>query len=253
MSSKPIVVVQMGLPPDALRLSQGEPGEWFARALGPQSAEVQVVHPERGEPLPAMGSFAVAIVTGSWSMVTDHLDWSERTADWARSLIVADQPLLGVCYGHQLMAYAMGGVVDYHPKGRELGTFPVALTQAGGRDPLVGTVPSPFLAHLSHAQSVLELPSTASVLAGTAHDPHQILRYAPHVLSCQFHPEFTPEILRLCMAGHRKNRAGGPAAMPPEAIPDTPVTRDLMRRFVAACVEDSTAAGRAPSEAVPLG
>ena len=231
MSSKPVVVIQMGLPPEALRLSQGEPGAWFTRALALEPGAVRVVHPDVGEALPEPDSFSVAIITGSWAMVTDHLDWSDRTAAWARSLILADKPLLGVCYGHQLMASAMGGVVDYNPKGRELGTFPVTLTAAGRQDPLVGDLPSPFMAHLSHSQSVLSAPASAVVLAGTAHDPHQILRYGPHVLSFQFHPEFTPAILRICMEGHRKE---GSAAAVAGEIPDTPLTRGLLRKFVAA-------------------
>ncbi|HEX7385800.1 MAG TPA: glutamine amidotransferase [Castellaniella sp.] len=233
MSQKPVVVIQMGLPPEALRVSQGEPGDWFTRALEMAAEDVWVIHPERGESLPDLDAFSVAIITGSWAMVTDHLDWSERTAAWARSLIMADKPLLGVCYGHQLMAAAMGGVVDYNPKGRELGTFPVTLTAAGQKDPLAGGLPSPFMAHLSHAQSVLTAPARAVILAGTAHDPHQILRYGPNVLSCQFHPEFTPDILRICMEGHRKNAGGiAPLTTMPENIPDTPLTRGLLQQFV---------------------
>lgn len=234
MSSKSIVVVQMGMPPRELALRQGEPADWFARALGLKRTDLLVVHPERGDALPPADSFAVALITGSWSMVTDQLDWSERTAVWLRGLIETGKPLLGVCYGHQLMAHAMGGRVDDNPRGREQGTFPVALTSAGRQDPLVGTLPSPFMAHLSHAQSVLELPPGATVLAGTAHDPHQILRYGPDTWSCQFHPEFTVDILRLCLAGHQHRPGELPGRVSdPADVRDTPLTRALLQRFVA--------------------
>lgn len=234
MSSKSIVIVQMGLPPRDLVTRQGEPADWFARALGLKRTDLQVVHPERGDALPSADSFAVALVTGSWSMVTDRLDWSERTAVWLRGLIEAGKPLLGVCYGHQLMAHAMGGRVDDNLLGREQGTFPVTLTPAGRLDPLAATLPSPFLAHLSHAQSVLEVPAGAVVLAGTAHDPHQILRYGPDTWSCQFHPEFTVDILRLCLAGHQRRSGERPGRVSdPADVRDTPLTRGLLRRFVA--------------------
>src|SRR5690625_6429331 len=67
--------------------------------------------------------------------------------------------MLGVCYGHQLMAAAFGGHVDFHPEGRESGTLAVRLTETGRADALLGTLPERFYAHLTHAQSVLEAPS----------------------------------------------------------------------------------------------
>lgn len=235
MSCKPIAVIQMGLPPAALVAQQGEPADWFAHALEVAPDALLVVNPERGEPLPDASAFSVAIITGSWAMVTDRLDWSEHTAAWARALILAGAPLLGVCYGHQLMAHAMGGVVDYMPGGREQGTFPVSLTAAGRMDPLLRTLPSPFMAHLSHAQGVLVAPDGAAVLGRSVRDANQILRYGPDTLSFQFHPEFTVDILRAIMAGHRPGAAAQDAHVPDSvhAARETPLTRALMQRFVA--------------------
>ncbi|RYF49524.1 MAG: glutamine amidotransferase, partial [Comamonadaceae bacterium] len=81
------------------------------------NAQIQVVRPSLGETLPAPHAVAGAIITGSWNMVTDREDWSELTAAWVREAFAGDVPLLGICYGHQLMAHALGGVVDYHPQG----------------------------------------------------------------------------------------------------------------------------------------
>src|SRR5690625_6734079 len=81
--------------------------------------------------------------------------------------------MLGVCYGHQLMAAAFGGHVDFHPEGRESGTLAVRLTETGRADALLGTLPERFYAHLTHAQSVLEAPSDAQVLAFNDHDANQ--------------------------------------------------------------------------------
>lgn len=226
----PIAIIQMGVPPTAMRQRLGEPAQWFAQALGVAYDALLVVRPDLDQALPDPDQFCVAIITGSWSMVTDQEAWSERTATWARGLIEREAaPLLGICYGHQLMAHAMGGVVDYLPGGRELGAFPVTLNEAGRTDPLLQSRPARFTANLSHAQAVLKAPEAARVLASSARDAHQILRYHDKALSMQFHPEFTPEILAACMAGHQKAGHPAPAAT---TLPATPQARQILLDFV---------------------
>lgn len=83
----PILIVQMGRPPHDVSKALGEQSDWFLSALAPANLVVLVVRPHTGEPLPQPGSFAGAVVTGSWHMVTDLHDWSERTAEWIRQLV----------------------------------------------------------------------------------------------------------------------------------------------------------------------
>lgn len=133
--------------------------------------------------MPDPDSQTVAVMTGSWAMVTDRLAWSEKTAAWIRSAMAVEMPLFGICYGHQLMADALGGEVAYHPAGRETGCKAITLSAAGRTDPLLSDRPAHFPAHLSHLQTVVRLPPDATVLAASAHDPHQIVRYTRHALS----------------------------------------------------------------------
>ena len=156
----------------------------------------------RHEPLPALAGIDGLYITGSHAMVSDAEPWSEALKPWLVDARARNTPMLGVCYGHQLMASAFGGVSDYHPAGRESGTHAVTLTDAGRDDALLGQMPTCFPAQLSHAQSVLEAPHDAVVLARNAHDPHQALRYGPRQWSVQFHPEFTPEVMRAYL-GHQ--------------------------------------------------
>src|SRR3546814_17526532 len=105
-------------------------------------------------------------------MVTDRADWSERTGRWAKRLIELDKPLLGVCYGHQLMAVVMGGTVGYPPDGRELGTLPVTLNARGCDEPWTGRLPPVFNGHLPDAQPVWVPPPGAQEQASSVHEPH---------------------------------------------------------------------------------
>ncbi|HED3192659.1 TPA: glutamine amidotransferase, partial [Klebsiella pneumoniae] len=172
----------------------------------------------------------------SWAMVTDRLAWSERTADWIRQAVAIDMPLFGVCYGHQLMAHALGGEVAYHPGGRESGSQTITLSPWGVDDPLLSGLPATFPAHLSHLQTVTRLPEGATVLAASAHDPHQIVRYGPHAVSTQFHPEFTAPIAR-SLIRHREavlQAEGIDAQRLHDEVQESPQGAAILTRFVSA-------------------
>lgn len=236
MRSKPLLLIQAGTPPDDIRMREGDLPDWFRRALGAEAEDLEVVRVFEGEALPAPGAHRAAIITGSWAMVTDRLDWSEATAHWIRQAMAIGMPLFGVCYGHQLMAHALGGEVGYHPDGLEIGCQEIELLPAAASDPLADALPSRFDAHLTHLQTVLTPPPDAAVLARSAHDPHQILRYGPHAVSTQFHPEFTARISAACVTRRSdmlRSEGRDPEAMLGE-LRDTPVARGLLLHFVRA-------------------
>ncbi|EXU76181.1 glutamine amidotransferase [Erwinia mallotivora] len=197
-ASLPLAIIQLEVPPDAVKTLTGDQYHWFVAALGLQPDEYIVVRPDLGDALPDPACVAAAVLTGSWAMVTDHADWSERTAAWIRSAVEHSLPLLGVCYGHQLMAYALGGQVADNPRGWEGGLQQLVADAACRQDPLLAPLPEQFTAWLSHRQSVLRAPQGAQVLAKSALDDCQIIRYSPSALSFQFHPEFTAEIMAAC-------------------------------------------------------
>jgi len=108
--------------------------------------------------------------------------------------------VLGVCYGHQLLAHAFSGTVDYHPEGRESGTHTVTLTESAASDALFGTMPSQFSAQLTHKQSVLSLPPQALLLGASDFEPDHAFRIGEYAWGVQFHPEFTDEVMRSYLA-----------------------------------------------------
>jgi GMP synthase (glutamine-hydrolysing) len=200
----------------------------------PGATAIRVLRPFLGEALPPVHQVAAAVITGSWAMVSDREDWSERTAGWIREAMAVSLPLLGVCYGHQLMAHALGGEVGYHPEGVEIGVHPVTLSDEGQADPFFGRLPAVFDAPLTHMQTVVALPPGAVRLACSAHDAHQIVRYGPEAISVQFHPEFDAELLRACIQRRavQLGQAGRDVPALLAGLSETPQARGILLDFV---------------------
>jgi len=242
VSEKTLLLIQVGTPPDDIRAQVGDLPLWFSAALAAGPA-LQVVRVFEGEPLPPHESHSAAIITGSWAMVTDLLPWSEATAQWIREAMALEFPLFGVCYGHQLMAHALGGRVDYHPQGREMGCLDIDLLPGAEDEALLAGAGPQFKANLTHMQTVLELPPGARVLARSAHDPHQVVRYGPKAVSTQFHPEFSQAIAAACIqlrAQVLQSEGFDPDAMLRQ-LAQTPVPQQMLQRFVAAYALESAA------------
>jgi len=120
----------------------------------------------------------------------------QRLVIWIPQVLERNIPLLGICFGHQLLAEAMGGHADYHPKGREIGTVSIQLTPEGKQDRLLGALPDDFLAHTTHAQTVIKLPPDALRLAENSFEIHHAFRLGDSAWGIQFHPEFSADIMR---------------------------------------------------------
>jgi len=112
-------------------------------------------------------------------------------AAWVPLIVDAGIPVLGICFGHQLLAHAFGGKVDFNGKGREIGTVDINVNSSGKNDILFGSIPLRFPANVSHKQSVLTLPDGAVSLAYNGHDSNHAFRLGRCAWGVQFHPEFS--------------------------------------------------------------
>ena len=84
----------------------GDFEDWFVRGLGFAPSEVKVVHLPEGDRLPPHCAVRGIVITGSHAMVTERAPWSEDLAGWVAPAVPMGMPVLGVCYGHQLLAHA---------------------------------------------------------------------------------------------------------------------------------------------------
>lgn len=191
---KTLMIVKLGSTYPDLATQWGDFEDWVAAGLGPLPLPVQTIDPVHGDPLPNYDTLAGVVLTGSHAMVTDREPWSEQIGQWVVGLIPRNIPLLAICYGHQLLAHALGCPVADNPQGEEVGTVPLYLTPEAAEDPLFRSLPNPFLAQVFHTQSVLKLPPGAVLLAYSEKEPFHAVRVGRCAWGVQFHPEFDQEI-----------------------------------------------------------
>ena len=199
-----LLIVQTG----TTRLLGDYPG-WFSRALG---RELPVLRAHDGERLEE-GLERVKpqgiIVTGSPLSVTAWAPWMAQLGDDLLRVAEAGTQVLGVCFGHQLLARAAGGSVVVNPKGREIGTVRVTLTEAARRDPLFAwAAPGELEVHATHLDAVDPLPASATLLASNENCAAQAFRLSETVAGVQFHPELWGEAMRDLILSRRETLAG---------------------------------------------
>ncbi len=197
-----IGLLETGEPPEQLQPEFGRYGIMFQDLLGP--GHDYVTYDVQAGQLPADPDECDAyIVTGSSAGVYDDLPW---IAPLKAFLVQAKgQPLVGVCFGHQVMAEAFGGKVLKSDKGWGVGlqVYDVAEPQPWmGQDGDVKVaVPG------SHQDQVVEIPPGARAVAGSAFTPAGVLVYDDQpAISMQFHPEFDPAYARALIEARRGSR-----------------------------------------------
>jgi GMP synthase (glutamine-hydrolysing) len=237
------LVLKLGSTYPALRESRGDFEDWILAGLNVDREEARVVDVPAGEPIPDEETFCGVIITGSHTTVTQRHGWSERTGRWLPGLVERGVPLLGICYGHQLLAEALGGRVEDNPNGRQFGTVEVSLRTAAEADPLFAGLASPCRLHVTHTQSVVSLPPGARRLASSARDPHLAFALGECAWGVQFHPEFDRHIVCHYIEAHRQELAAqgdDPDRLIAECS-DTPDGPAVLRRFAEIARERTSA------------
>jgi GMP synthase (glutamine-hydrolysing) len=236
MPRRPTVLLALlGDPGPAVRAALGGFERWFREGLEP-AAEVRVAHRHRVRE--AAREASGIVVTGSYASVTERAPWMLSLGE---TLLEAAErvPVLGVCFGHQLLASALGGGVERNPRGPEVGTHEVSLTPAGHEDPLLAGLPARLAVQQFHEDHVAAVPPGAILLASGAHSPVQAFAHGPRLRAVQFHPEFDAARTRAMADEERAwiERGGrGSHADVVASIRETPEATGLLAGWVRAFV-----------------
>jgi GMP synthase-like glutamine amidotransferase len=180
-----IAVLETGVPPDPLTDEFGSYPDMFADLLG-SGYELETFEVQKGE-LPDPGAPGAYLVTGSAAGVYDPLPWIAPLQEFIRT--AQGRKMVGICFGHQVMAEALGGHVEKSDKGWSAGLhrYEIATREPWMDDAVSIAIPA------SHQDQVVIQPPNTKVTARSAFTPVAGLAWTDRpAISFQFHPEFTP-------------------------------------------------------------
>jgi len=187
---------------DSVARRGGDYDAWFAETLAPLGVELQVI--DAVATRAPDGDWDGIVITGSPASVHDEEPWSEAAAAWTKRHVERGIPTLGVCYGHQLLAHALGGETGPAQQ-HEVGQFPVEVL---ADDPLFAGLERPLQTFLIHYNEVTRMPAEGRLLARSDRCPVQAFAIGDHVRAVQWHPEFDAIAVREAIAQDADRLAG---------------------------------------------
>ena len=207
-----ITIVQTGDVPAPLRSEFGPYAKMFERMFDSTGFDFnyQTVTVDDNSLLPDPSRLEAIVITGSPAGVYEDHAWLPPLRDFIRGAYAAQTPMLGICFGHQIMADALGGDVQKSPKGWGLGRHTYRVI---GRPDFMSDAPETVSVACSHQDQVLVPPADAEVILASDFTPNAGLFYkSGKALSFQPHPEFLDDYA-LALVNLRRGNA-------PDAVVD---------------------------------
>ncbi len=198
---RPLAILVTGDPVPLARAARGTFSDMIRQTLGAAwSGPWLEVDCRKDEDLDALEEISGLVITGSSASVTERADWMLKTEARLRTAVAEGTPVFGICFGHQMLAQALGGRVEKNSLGRQIGSVAAKLLED---DPLIDSRADPFVVNASHRDVVVELPPGARVVAETPRDRYAAVRFGERTFGVQFHPEFDAETMRAYISERR--------------------------------------------------
>jgi len=221
-----LAILETGCPPGDLADRFGDYPAMFSRLLGPDFTVESF--PVQAGRFPKPATHKAYLITGSPAGVYDPLPWIAPLQEFIRS--AGKAKMVGICFGHQVMAQALGGHVVKSDKGWGTGLHRYEIVR---REPWMDGEQS-IAAPASHQDQVVVQPPNTQVVVASDFTPYAGLAWTDRpAISFQFHPEFTPEFAK-ALIEQRFNRVPNPeeAIASLDAPNDTARVADWIRRFL---------------------
>ncbi len=189
-----ILIIKTGTTFPKIKANHGDFEDWFKEKMNLREGEYLVHSIGDYENIPPEFHYTGIIITGSHAMVTNIEPKGTKFCNWLLDKQRSGIPILGICYGHQLLSVLIDGIVEYNSTGTKIGSKITHLTQAGKQDKLLGDLPPVFEVYKAHKQSVFKLPKSTEILATSESGMIDAFRFENNTWGIQFHPEFDNKI-----------------------------------------------------------
>ena len=169
--------------------------DMFAEAFDEVTTEIewQVFDITREELPPHANACDGYLISGSRHGAYDALPWIARLETFIKGVAQNGQPMVGLCFGHQILGQALGGQVEVAPQGWGLG---IGEYEVLSDEPWMRPQRDRFVVPVCHQDQVTALPPGAMRLARNSHCENFIVRFTDRILGVQGHPEFSVEFIR---------------------------------------------------------
>jgi GMP synthase-like glutamine amidotransferase len=221
-----VTIIETGLVSPKNRELHGSYPQMFEHMIGAADTNVtfNTVSIPAGEPLPDVAGLEAILITGSAAGVYDGFEWIAPLEEFVCTAHDKKVPMVGVCFGHQLIAQALGGTVRKSEKGWGLGRH--VYDVAPGNALIEGTR---IALACSHQDQVITPPTGARTILSSDFTPYAGLLYAGgSTLSVQPHPEFSVGFALACCEMAGKGDAPDSVVIPAKASLAEPLDSALL-------------------------
>lgn len=235
-----LTIVETGRPPEKIV------GDWplypamFESLLAPHLPgwSCEAVALSEGDPLPDPATLDAILITGSPAGVYENTPWMAPLMDFIRQAAKVSTPQVGVCFGHQAIAHALGGDVAKSDKGWGIGRHVYNIDEP--QSWMGAAAPATFSLGVSHQDQVLSLPPGATLIGGNAFCPFAALTYpAAKAISFQGHPEYSAGFSCALYGVRKGTRLSVEMVDEAERSLEIPVDNDLVGGWIGAFLTEA--------------